>query len=111
MNLHAFCNNGIKKTFHHKRSEEKDFDAATDVMARRSSWSRVTETDELMGVLNSLLALPQYLMQAIFVGLVTVSTKIWAIFETYSSEFKKDLYYGTVIRKLSVASAIFSYRV
>ena len=56
------------------RSLLKLLDAAALVMARRSSWSKVTETDEFMGVLNALSALPQYLMHAIFVGLVTVST-------------------------------------
>lgn len=35
-------------------------EAQTDVTARKSSWSSVTETEELMGVLNSFDALPQY---------------------------------------------------
>ena len=33
----------------------------TVVMARRSSWSSVTDTDELIGVFHFLSALPQYL--------------------------------------------------
>jgi hypothetical protein len=47
-----------------RRSDVKLFDAHTDVIARRSSWSRVTDTEELMGVLNSFEALPQYCVDA-----------------------------------------------
>jgi len=38
------------------------------------TWSKVHETEELMGVLSSMLALPQYLMTAMLVGALTVST-------------------------------------
>jgi hypothetical protein len=38
----------------------KVLEAATEVIARKSSWSSVTDTEELMGVLNSFDALPQY---------------------------------------------------
>ena len=41
--------------------------------ARRSDWSRVTLTDELMGVLCSTDALPQYLTHAMLVGADTVA--------------------------------------
>lgn len=40
----------------------------TVVVARRSSWFSVTDTLLLMGVLSATDALPQYLMQAMFVG-------------------------------------------
>jgi len=43
------------------------------VTARRSVWSRVTDTEELMGVLRGMDALPQYFTQAMFVGAETVS--------------------------------------
>ena len=64
------------------RSEEKDLDAEAVVTARRSHWSRVTETEELMGVFSWILALPQYLMQAMLVGAETVA--MWIVGEILS---------------------------
>ena len=46
---------------------------ATVVTARKSAWSRVTETEELIGVFMTASALPQYLIQAMFVGAETVT--------------------------------------
>ena len=59
--------------FSQRRSAPKALDAATVVIDRRSFWSSVTLTELLIGVLNATLSLPQYLMQAMFVGAVTVS--------------------------------------
>jgi len=55
------------------------WEADAVVTAHRSDWSRVTDTEELMGVLYSLDALPQYLIHAILVGAVTVSMWIMVL--------------------------------
>ena len=49
---------------------EKDIFGPTNTCLL-NTWSRVTDTDELMGVLNFTSAFPQYLMHAMFVGAVT----------------------------------------
>lgn len=51
---------GVDHRTHQRPSLLNSLEAITVVMARKSSWSRVTDTDELMGVLNFLSALPQY---------------------------------------------------
>lgn len=43
------------------------------VTARKSAWWSVRERESLMGVLWSVDALPQYFMQAMFVGAETVA--------------------------------------
>jgi hypothetical protein len=42
------------------------------VIAFKSSWFRVTDTELLIGVFSPTSALPQYLMQAMFVGALCV---------------------------------------
>ena len=61
--------------FSHRRSAVKSLLATTVVMALRSSWFRVTLTLLLMGRFSVVSRLPQYLIVAIFVGAVRVTTR------------------------------------
>jgi hypothetical protein len=68
--------NGLEDThlpFSHSLSFSKAALATTVVMAFRSSWFMVTDTDELIGVLARTSRLPQYLMHAMLLGAVWVA--------------------------------------
>ena len=62
----------------HNLSLSKLVEATTVVHARRSSWSRVTDTDEFNGRFSFVSRLPQYLMRAMFVGALHVTDAIAA---------------------------------
>lgn len=59
--------------FSHNLSFSNDALATMVVIAFRSSWFMVTDTDELMGVFARTSRLPQYLMQAMLLGAVCVA--------------------------------------
>jgi hypothetical protein len=65
----------------HSWSLSKSLDAVTVVIALRSSWLIVTETEELMGVLARTSRLPQYLMHAMFDGAEWVA---WMVVDAIS---------------------------